>query len=423
MTPEQHGAWQATLDEYIDLGDRSREPVFVGRDEHLEKIERSLRTARSDASSRTVIFQGAPGAGKSALLRELRERYEGADAVLAVEVDPGDMCPRGVFDALAQALDIERRGETETSRRVEGVAKLAVVGAEVSTTILNRSPSDTAELERTRIVPWQLMRKRLGDALAHRAVLLLCDEAQTLLHEGAPPGVRQTVQSLHRGDPARGFLRIVPVFAGLSDTGDVLDECGVTREAIDNAMSLPPLDIARSSEYATKILGYLGVNTNTSDARALVDWAVGCSDGWPHHLRMAMTGIAHAMRAQNSPNLRTLDRPSIVEYVTERRNDYYGKRIKATKHPAFRDAFRALALKTAGDTAEVAELVMVAKQALHGADAALEPPAPYALVASAIHAGILQHVSSTHLTCPIASMRPWLETGQYTAPAIPEFGH
>ena len=115
--------------------------------------------------------------------------------------------------------------------------------------------------------------------------------------------------------------------------------------------------------------------------------------------------------------------PYSVEYVTERRNEYYGRRIKATKHPAFRDAFRALALETAGAAAEIAELVMVAKHALEGADAALESPAPYALVGSAIHAGILQHVSPTHLTCPIRSMRRWLETGQYRAPAIPESGH
>ena len=76
------------LSDFVEDGARAQPPVFVGRGAVIADIETAARRAHDKWLSGEVdagcgltrLVQGAPGAGKSALLRRLEERWRGGPA-------------------------------------------------------------------------------------------------------------------------------------------------------------------------------------------------------------------------------------------------------------------------------------------------------------------------------------------------------
>ena len=176
LTVEQHLEWREKVERYVDEGDRGTEPCFVGRTQPLETVARMARSALRQPANRTVAVFGAPGAGKSALLSQLIEQHGSPGSqVLPVRISASSMNPLGVFDAVARAVGISRRGETVPATQVDAEAKIMGVGGGVKSTSLQRQASDRAEIQAVGGVPWELMRDRLGATVRGRVVLLLCD--------------------------------------------------------------------------------------------------------------------------------------------------------------------------------------------------------------------------------------------------------
>ena len=71
------------LEEYSRPLDRQPAPVFVGRQDILELIQANCRGAmralgrNQRAAGHTIVLQGAPGAGKTAILSHLEEEWDG----------------------------------------------------------------------------------------------------------------------------------------------------------------------------------------------------------------------------------------------------------------------------------------------------------------------------------------------------------
>ena len=69
----------ALIKKFADVWDRQRPLVFVGRKAEIELVNRNCRQAFDIsrdgelAAGHIVVFQGAPGAGKSSLLAHLRK--------------------------------------------------------------------------------------------------------------------------------------------------------------------------------------------------------------------------------------------------------------------------------------------------------------------------------------------------------------
>jgi len=65
------------LRSYIIAGHRGREPVFVGRKTLFDLVEDNIQSLRNgQIEGRTICLSGPPGIGKTAFLRELKNRYE-----------------------------------------------------------------------------------------------------------------------------------------------------------------------------------------------------------------------------------------------------------------------------------------------------------------------------------------------------------
>ena len=97
-----------TIDELAAGDDKDRAAFFVGREDIIAGIESTvagiesrieteisdigLQPGQTIASQKTWLVQGAPSAGKSALMTHLQNRWKARDnGPLAVEIEPKDL--------------------------------------------------------------------------------------------------------------------------------------------------------------------------------------------------------------------------------------------------------------------------------------------------------------------------------------------
>ena len=405
---KDHGAWRTKLQHYVDAGDRAdaREPCFVGRDGLFDLVGDMVGSCERNPGSRTVVVSGAPGAGKSAFIAELHERALEDRTAFPVRIKPQQMTPIGLFRTIMGVAGVSPEPEREVVRKRSGKVRVPLLSGERASELRQHILSDESWIEKSDDVPWGKISERLGDALGGKPILLLCDEAQTLNADNAK--VRAVVTSLHYGDDT-GPVRIVPVFAGLSDTRAALRKCGITRVRLGNAEAIGALPPGTAKAYALKTLRYFETDSSTGATNSLSDWIVKHGDGWPKHLRVQMFAIAKEMLDKDDARVIALNPSAVVSTIVEERNTFYEERLEATGHPRFVRSFARLArLAHTGDGAVYDDLLVEASRMVKGA---YKPPDADQFVDAAVHAGILQHVSPTRLKCPIPSMLTWLETG------------
>ena len=409
-------AWRTKVQDYIDTGDRGEEPCFVGRADLFDKVRSMVRSARRGArDSRTIIVNGAPGAGKTAFVREVHKRWR--DAAVVVELEPGDMNPVKLFRKVSGILDVRVSERKDRARTSDVGASAGFAKARMSETITTVSPGDLERLRESDGVPWELLQERFGKHLnKDRPLILLCDEAQNL----TPSDARATfLGSLHHGDhDNRTPIPLVPVFAGLADTRTRLRDCGLTRPTEDNVIPLSGLSREESQEYALRVLEHLGAVATQGELVRWRDWFVDNCDCWPQHLRSQMTAVAKAMRRTDSRTLRQLDGAWIARTASERRNGQYGDRLEAVG-PNYPQALVAELAETADRNGGARR-----EQLIEVADAyAVRTGKSFTgegVVADAIHAGVLQHIKPGHIYgCPIPSLRKWLTGREHVVPPPP----
>ena len=409
-------AWRTKVQDYIDTGDRGEEPCYVGRADLFDKVDSMVRSAcRGTRDSRTIIVNGAPGAGKTAFVREVQKRWR--DDAVVVELAPGDMNPVKLFRKVSGNLDVPVSERQDRARTRDVGASAGFAKARVSETTTTVSPGDLERLRESDGVPWELLRERFGQRLNERhPLILLCDEAQNM----TPSDARATfLGSLHRGDhDNRVPIPLVPVFAGLADTRTRLRDCGLTRPTEDNVIPLGGLSRNESREYALRVLAHLNAVGTQRELARWADWFVDHCDCWPQHLRSQMTAVAKAMRRGDSRTLRDLDGAWIAQTASERRNGQYGDRLEAVG-PNYPQALIAQLAETADRNGGVRR-----EQLIEVADAyAARTGKSFTgegVVADAIHAGVLQHIKPGHIYgCPIPSLRKWLAGSEHVVPPPP----
>ena len=113
--------------------DRSRPVHFSGRLHELDVILSRAEHAQSGSAGSTVVIQGAPGAGKSALLDEAARRFEaaGADRKATYLGTPWKRAGESlVLERIAREAFAEPEGSFRTTQTL---AKGASVSAKVAT--------------------------------------------------------------------------------------------------------------------------------------------------------------------------------------------------------------------------------------------------------------------------------------------------
>ena len=114
--------------------DRTSPAVFAGRDDEFRLLDAAAQSVAEGQRGHTVVIEGVPGAGKTALLDEYAARLMAADAkasrpVVPVPLRPGDLDnPLGAIiqEAARQFSEFEASKERGRSvNRIVGGAELA----------------------------------------------------------------------------------------------------------------------------------------------------------------------------------------------------------------------------------------------------------------------------------------------------------
>ena len=425
-----HAEWREKVRRYIcagyrsRAGDRGEEPVYVGRDHIFHLVGEMVAAAcEGQTDSRTVVVSGAPGAGKTAFVREVAKRWnDGARPGVAVWLRPGAMNALRLFRELSDVLAVPVAERADYYRAKEFAGDVGLVKGKLSETNAKVSPGDADRIRESDEVPWSLIEKRFGEHLNHEnPLLLLCDEAQNM--NANSEALRTFLDSLHSGDAGRSAIPLVPVFTGLSDTTEKIVECGITRPTAGNKVTLGALSRAEAEAYALKTLVHLEADAMQNERARWAEWFVADCGGWPQHIRTQMTAVAEAMLEADTSRLRDLDAQAISDRASAFRNEYYRGRLVATGYNACRSLVGEIVQVAGRDGVEEEHLIARALALARAYNERTEMEVSGRdIVAQSIHAGVFQATDAGLYACPIPSMREYLVSGEDHVVPLPPAG-
>ena len=376
-----------------------------------------------------MVFQGAPGVGKSALMEECLEAvrcHSTPDApwvgvairpetlksavdvmMLLIEAANAESerlsktASRTAAGKLKEFLEIGRKLYRELSERGIGVAGVSVGG---KPEVEGGGDAD---------VPSERIFRSAAPLLGNLHLVVLVDEAQNIPVSGPTKGV---MDCLHN-PPAK--IPLVAAFFGLSDTQGVLRQCGLSRFASGRVVTLDPLpreDSARAVRDAFAAYDFTGM---LEDREAWVDRLAELSQGWPQHVNRVLVAACSVIRA----NGRRIDAARLDEAVAaaeEYKREYYAGRLAAgTQDPGL---YKQIAL-----AAESSPEGILPREALRGlTQFALEKSQGNFddFLTNALHAGLLAQTKDLpfHYRIPIPSFGDYLRTLPVEAPCREVYG-
>ena len=395
------------LREFVAERDRNAAWFFVGRTAEIAEIEetcalafRRFRQGRALAGA-TRLFQGAPGAGKTALLRHLQEKWAAADtpsAPLSLYIDAsalGD--PSAIMALIAETLDPEKGAEFRRTTISGGEAKAGVLGIGVGGTWETSTappPPDFGAL------------RRLFPAKTWTGPLcLLVDEVQTLTeHQGA------LIRPLHL---AVDGLPIVPVLAGLASSQERLArQGGISRLSIGSTYTIGCLERGQAAEAVRRMLGRLRIDAEDEDAERWAGLLERISDRWPQHLQNAMRALGESLLEVGGA-LASVDETAVLRRARSGRLDSYGQRMS----PEMRGSIILVgnlmaAVRNGGQHRhQVVDTIRARIDDRPEGSSARQLPegmSPTGFLDHLIHRGALQEGEDDRLVCPIPSFRLFL---------------
>ncbi len=149
--------------------------------------------------------------------------------------------------------------------------------------------------------------------------MVFVDEAQNIPIQQTTRGVTDCLHNPPESIP------LIAAFFGLSDTQEVLRQCGLLRFADQRAANLQALSMADASDSIRCLLN--AYFTGDEDEKSV--WVAALSElsqGWPQHLNRVGLAAGQVIRKNNGK----LERPLLDEALqkgTERKNDYYAGRL------------------------------------------------------------------------------------------------
>ena len=405
---------------FAGLSDREASPFFGGRSDEIATVEHALKRIREKAlenhlcpaDGETILFQGAPGAGKSALLYHLAKVWRSSERNAPVVVNTAlthYVDERRLALHIAEAVDPAiaasfRRSETthSSSRTDIGGGVPGVFTGSGSAESGRQAANAPAEIS------LDAVKRALSDS--KRPVVLILDEAQGLEVYDVK-SVLPLITRLHTGDHGGPFLT---VFAGLAYSNAVLQRFGISRFSQGHEITLSALASEEATEIVLRMLAEYRVRGDTELRNQWAHALARESCGWPQHLHVAMQALASQLLAATTPgSLEPVESQfgsAVLKASAQAREQYYERRIDEklvvaldlvaeTLRRIGRGAFRS----------EVIAHISEAAQPGHGNKSLPKGHDAEMFLDRMIRRGVLQHTSGHELVCPIPSLQNYIE--------------
>ena len=403
---------------FSKLPDREASPYFGGRTEEMALVEGALSRIRErgqtghrrPAVGESVLFQGAPGAGKSALLHHLVQRWRdgGHEAPLVVDTEASHYVDERVLalqiaEAFDPALAMQlRRSVTSPSSAIKSLSggkPRVATGAGTA-----ESDHHTATDEPT------LANVARAFSGSRRTVVLILDEAQDL--EGFDTDLtRQVIAKLHKGSHGGSFLTI---FAGLAHSDEVLKNCSISRFSRGHDRTLSALPFDDAVDIVRLMLAECRIRGDEEIMRRWAQILAKESCGWPQHLHVSLQALAAQLLAASEPGrLEDVDSEfgiAVLNASAQAREEYYERRIDASLAGAWQLLAETLRRTDKAAPRDAVLGYIRAGARLHEGSKSL--PKEYdaeRFLDHMIRRGVLQRASGHMLVCPIPSFRDYIE--------------
>ena len=280
--------------------DRGAAQYFHGRKKILRDFSNLLWRTTQNKGGTTFLIQGAPGAGKSALLFEC-EKLAQENGWDTLEIVP---------PALWDPAELRRRlGSAKIPESTE------VSGGINFLSFLNLKLAG----KRVRLTTEDMLKR------GEKPLLLKLDEAQTLGTTNKPPSefastATNVLNAIHNGALNRSVILLA---AGLGTTVEALESLGISRFNKKCLVELGALDkeaeCAVIQDWLKKEGGAKGEPTAWIDAIARE------THGWPHHILSYVEPAVDQLDADNGV-MTTEGLKTVLDAGRELRSEYYERR-------------------------------------------------------------------------------------------------
>ncbi len=394
------------LREFVAERDRNAAWFFVGRKAEIDEIEQTCALAfrrfkeGKALAGATRLFQGAPGAGKTALLMHLQQSWaqsgDGNPHPLLVDRPTLDD-PAALVLAIAELLDPDkakqfRQTVTRSRAATVGIGPLGGSGTQATAT----SPPLAGLSELRRIFP---------PADWNRPICLMVDEIQNL-----DPKEGKILESLHL---AVDRLPIVPVLAGLSSSQAALTERGgISRLSTGSVFTIGCLDAGQAAEAVRRMMASFRIEAENADVERWAALLERISDRWPQHLQNAMQALGEGL-LEFGGVLAKVDERAVTGHALALRLDSYERRRSQEMRDAVILVGNIMAAARDGGLHrhQVVDTIRARIRDRPEGSSARQLPegmSPTGLLNHLVHRGALQEGEDHRLVCPIPSFRLFL---------------
>ncbi len=359
----------------VVIPDRGPTPHFRGREEIINTFTNYLKHYLSEKGGTTFLIQGAPGAGKTALLDKLRLAAEDQKWKTA------EIGPAALWDVKSLRESIPDRN---ILKRLSGK--------------VNAGLPEGGSIEISMKDSVETIKKVLRSG--KKPLLLILDEAQHLGIEGVVPNemrgvVTGVLDEIHNGKLGRP---VVLLAAGLGTTESAFDSLGISRFVGDCTVGLGPLD--RESERAAIrdwIVKEGGTNGNTDQ---WIEAIAKETHGWPQHIISYVKPAVGYLKSNNhlmtDAGLRI-----VLEKGAESRLRYYRQRAHDIDWEQRQSLARSLGHLPIGETTTRTSILTILNEEY-------PPEVADNLFKRALEQGILDKHEDGRYGVPIPSMQTWL---------------
>ncbi len=358
--------------------DRGRAKYFHGREEVLGIVAELRADAEQGAAGdqgTTFLIQGAPGAGKTALL--YRCAGEAArDGWIVAKIDS-----RALHDPIRMSECLDKPYIIQSERSVGATPWVASVSR-------TKTEAGISSVSRLLEVAAQEM----------KGLMLVLDEVQNIrdyANHSHKPEVKDTLNLIHNGEVGRPVILLA---GGLGTSQKAFGRLGISRfhdGCIVNLGRLPAsAERAVIQDWLVKDGGAEG------DATPWIDAIARETHGWPQHIMCFVqpaVHIVHSNHGQMTPD----GLEAVLRQGQQRKENYYLARVEDLEEQDRMVLGRALSTRPADASFRGSEV----RGIFSGEYSRAEAERIFELI---VHKGVLARTREGRFAVPIPSMHHWL---------------